>query len=854
MALVLTCIMPCWAETKTGTRTLTPLIDWRFVEGASSATDSGTLTIPHDANWKNVTAPHIFRQSGLPDETAGWYRETIHPDKANRRECFYLMIEGAASATDVFVNGQHIGRHKGAFSRASFDLTPALKFGQDNTIDVRVSNRPGEAQNCFSRSPLYYVNGGMFRPAWLIKTGAVHVYPEMGSSGVYLTPQNVTSSSADLGLRAIVKNTLSQPATVKVDYIVTDPKGAICGEFSKSQTIPAGEISPIETVGKIANPQFWDLAKPNLYTVRTNVSVDGKITDELVEHTGFRTIAWKDSRFYLNGREVQFRGVNKHAQNESVWNAVDDEELRREWQWMADMGVNAVRLAHYPHRELEYDIADERGIAVWAENGYAGQVWGGDEKTVTPDGEQLTREMVRQNWNHPSILFWSAGNETFLDVVSHYATVIRQENDPNRLITYAANAGGAENCDFIANNTYDGWYGSYYTDFSKLPRNAVVSETGSGDWITHHAPYGTFKWSVNKFEPEEYSEIFAEYRLQTICRNDATNRPMFFWWCFREFYDHKFKMNRNTKGLVTLAGMPKDTYFLFQSFLNANKPVLHLCGRHHFLRVFAPDNGIKVYSNADEVQLTLNGVAQEKIINGSYRLPDSEKKQKDGTLISIPGIPVTNVFFWKAPLQPGRNVIEVADNRGLKDRMVIYQKTTGASAPIDDSALVQELESSNADNPACFIDRPVEAQGSFYTDVDGSSDNTFDILPKEIEGASWIATRRLSDPKLKTDLNFRINSSSAGATVFVLFSTGEYPIVTLKKTDPDISNAAKLMRTFLSAAGFKTVDTKAVWRDHLLNRAQAELWSRTFQPGEKMNIPGQTLDYVVLLKPNASSR
>jgi hypothetical protein len=162
--------------------------------------------------------------------------------------------------------------------------------------------------------------------------------------------------------------------------------------------------------------------------------------------------------------------------------------------------------------------------------------------------------------------------------------------------------------------------------------------------------------------------------------------------------------------------------------------------------------------------------------------------------------------------------------------------------------LVQDLQSSNPENPACFIDRPVESQGPVYTDVDGSSDNTFDILPKEVAGAAWIATRRLSDPKLKTDLEFRINPSAKGATVFVLFSTGAYPTVTLKQTEPAIASAAEALRKSLAGAGFKASGTKAVWRDHLLVRAGAELWSRDVAPGEKLKLPGQTLDYVVMVR------
>ncbi len=142
----------------------------------------------------------------------------------------------------------------------------------------------------------------------------------------------------------------------------------------------------------------------------------------------------------------------------------------------------------------------------------------------------------------------------------------------------------------------------------------------------------------------------------------------------------------------------------------------------------------------------------------------------------------------------------------------------------------------------------MESQGPVYTDVDGSSDNTFDLLPNEVEGAGWIATRRLSDPRLKTDLDFVINPAAKGATVFLLFSTGAYPTVTLKQPDPAIAGAAEALRKSLISAGFKASKIEAVWRDHLLVRACAELWSRDVAPGEKVKLPGQTLDYVVMVR------
>jgi len=834
-------------------RTRERLSQWLFAEDSSPS--AGPYTPPQPDAFKPVTVPHVFRQSGLPDDTAGWYRETIHtePSEANKR--FYLELEAAASVKDVYVNGQHIGRHKGAFSHAVFDLTPGLHLGQDNTVDVRVSNRADETQNCFSRSTLYYVNGGMFRPAWLVKTGSVHVFPDLGSTGLYLSPEDISTDAASLKMQAYVRNASPKAESVKVLFHLKGPKGENCGEEEKNASIEAGAILPIEATSSVAHPQLWDLGHPNLYTVQVEVFANGTLTDTLSDHTGFRTIAWKDQRFYLNGREVQFRGVSKHEQTEENWNAVNDDVTRWEWQSMADMGVNAVRLAHYPHRALEYEIADERGIAVWAENGYAGQMWkgpGNEEKTVTPDGERLTREMVRQNWNHPSILFWSAGNETILDVVSHYAKVIRDEDkDHLRLVTYAANGKEAAGCDFVAHNTYDGWYSGHYSQFDQLPINSVVSESGCGDWLTHHVPYGAFKWVVDKFEPEEYAGIFAEYRLQLLCRNDVAERPMFFWWNFREFYNLKFKQNRNTKGLLTLAGTPKDLYYLFQSFYNPAQPVVHLCDREFFLRSFAADNGIKAYSNAPELQLTINGKAAGTMKNGDYHLPDSEIKNKDGSKTPVPGIAVNNVFFWKAPLQPGRNEIVATAPDGRQDRMVIYQTSTAGTTPSAAESLVQDLQSSNAGNPATFIDRPVEPQGAFYTEVDGESDNTFDWLPKEVAGASWIATRRLSDPRQRTDLSFQINSQSQGATVFVLFSKGTYPTVTLKKEDAAMATAADALRKELTKAGFKPTGTPVIWRDHELNRADAELWSLAASPGKQVTIPGQSLDYVVMVQPAA---
>lgn len=838
-------------------RQTSTLATWEFAAELSS--ENGAVPAfpapPANANWQRVSIPHIFRQSGLPDNSAGWYRQSFVASPTDRDQRFFLLLEGAASVKDVSVNGRHIGRHKSAYTAAAFDLTSAVRYDGPNQLLVRVSNRDDETRSMLARSTLYFVNGGMFRPAQLIKTGSVHIFPELGSTGVYITPGNITPDRADLGIRTVVRNPLTIPAAVVVRHIVTAPDGSICDRFEARQTIPAGETVTVTAASSLASPKLWDFGQPNIYSVRTELIANGHLSDAVTESTGFRTIALRNGKLILNGREVQVRGVNKHAQTEYAWNAVSDEDVRAEWNLLRDLGVNAVRLAHYPHSRFEYSLADRQGVAIWAENGFAGHQWKGaqdDDKDITPDGERLTREMVRQNWNHPSILFWSCGNETVGKTASRYAEVIREEDSTgNRLITYAVAKDEPAHCDFLAYNTYQGWYTGKNADFARDPRNAFVSETGCGDWITHHVPYGTFTWSVDKFEPEEYAGIFAEHRLQTICRDTVDAHPMFFWWTFREFYDRKFKQNRNTKGLLTLAGQPKDLYYLFKSFLNPAVPVVHLNDRTHFYRQFSPDNGIKAYANVPSLELLLNGVSQGRLANGEYRTPPEPTKAKDGSITTTPGIRIDNVFFWKTPLNPGRNVVEVRDGLGHDDRIIVYQATATGLPPTDPAALVQDLRSSTPTNPAVFIDRPVEAQGAVYTDVDGSSDNTFDLLPPELTGAAWIATRRLSDPAHQTDLSFRVNPTSAGATAYVLFSTGTHPVITLKPQDPAIATAAEALTQALTKAGFKPTGTPVIWRDHLLNRSDAALWSRSLAPGETLALPGHTLDYVVLLKPAA---
>lgn len=813
-----------------------PLPQWEF------AAEVQPGQIPAEGAWSAVQIPHIFRQSGLADNHAGWYRQDLTLTAADLAGRVLLMLDGAATVAEVSVNGTAIGRHVSAYTAAAFDLTPALVPGSANHLVVRVSNRDDEIRDTLARSTLYYVNGGLFRGARLICTGALHIHPEEGSSGVFLTTTVLDQAQASLSLRTVLRNDSPTAAEAVLRQEIIDPDGRSCATVESPVRIATGETRAVSAKVAIPNPQPWNLKKSRLYTVTSTVVAGGKPQDQVVERTGLRTVEWKDGKILLNGRAVQLRGVNKHAQDEYRWNAMPQEELEADWRWLIDMGVNFVRLAHYPHDRIEYNLADGHGIAVWAENGFAGQAWAKkDEDSRLPNaiGDQLTRELVLQNWNHPSILFWSAGNEAVATTAAHYADIIRQL-DTSRIISYAvAQRSVPSGLDVPAYNTYAGWYGGTYRGFDDLQENAVVSETGAGSWITQHQPWDRLEWKVNQFESEEYAAIFAAYRLQVVCRQDVERRPMFTWWAFREFYDHKFKNNRNTKGLVTLAGMPKDLYYLFQAFLQPERPVVRLAGRHHVIRS-AEGARVVAFSNRPSLELWVDGIPQGRQRNGDYRLPAPVVKDAPKA-----AAPVDNCFGWSVTFAPGRHQLEVRDEAGNRDGFVIYVPEGGV-VPLDPLGVVAELTSTNPRNPASFIDRPIEAQGPVFGPCDGSADNTWDILPAELAGASWIATGRTGDPTLATGLRLKLRQA---ATLRVVLSKGTFPVITLKQPDDETVRRAATLTAALTAAGFRS-EAPLVWRDHHLERCDAAVLVRKVPAGMAVEIPELTVDAVVLVTPD----
>jgi beta-galactosidase len=785
---------------------------WRFHEGGAGP--GAAMPASEDGGWSEVTVPHTWGRKHL---RSAWYQTRLRLAPGDLRGRLYLRFEGVAAVAEVFVNGVRLGDHRGAYTAFVFDATPHVRDG-DNELTLRVTNHPHDTADCLPSGiggQHYWVYGGLYRKAWLLRTPEVHVDPtDHAAPGVIVTPLDVTPERATLEVRTRLRNTGARRRQVDVVHRLIDAEGLERDVLRVRSLLEPGAAAETLARGRVREPRLWSPADPYLYTVRTEIENEGRVVDVVTARTGLRDFRLDGDGFRLNGAEILLRGTGKHQESERSLTAMSDAELREDFANLRELGVNFVRLAHYPHASLAYDLADELGLLVWAENGHSNDVDGVPGET----GDRITREMIRQHYNHPSIVMWSVGNETSYIRVKWYSFVAKQE-DPRRLITYASNIGKRNkkkfpDLDFIAEHSYRGWYrGDVWESEEIFLRMKYLSENGAGAVVSHHTDYQYAAHVVDAFEPEEYRQRLAEVQYQLVFRDHPRQIPLYSVWILRDFATDKFK-ERNTKGLLTYSNLRKDAWYLYRSFLRPEEPLIHVTSQTFFLRTGRPTNGVKVYSNRPALTLSVNGARLETRRNGEFRHDNGRR--------------IDNVFYWPARLQPGRNQIIASDDGGRQDGAVVYYHGDGHTAPVpEEGAIVAGLRSSNPKTPAYFINQPVRAQWPFYSEFDGTADNTFDAIPRQAEGAGWIATGRLSKPGRATELSF---SARADAEVLVMVSAASPHVGRLQK------------------AGFADSGWRGEWRDNDLLLVPARLLAREVAAGARVVVPAGEADYVVMVK------
>ncbi len=633
---------------------------WRFLPADDAHGQEPGLD---DRSWQPVDLPHTWNaidgeNGGGYRRGPGWYRRHLTPDASLAGRRLYLQFDGASLVADVYVNGQHLGTHKGGFARFRFDATGVLRPGQDNLIAVRVDNSvppfpPTSADFTFF--------GGLYRDVSLLSTDPVQVsVMDHGSPGVFLEQQSVAADLARVLVRAEIENHGVAPHDVEVSVTLRDAAGATVGEVHPFRTrLEAGASREVLKPLEIKHPHLWNArADPYLYSVRVELrpvapaGSPGAVSDAVEQPLGLRFYTVDPDRgFLLNGRYLDLHGFNRHQDWPDQGWAITDAEEAVDFGLMREIGATAVRVSHYQQSQSWYSRCDQSGIVAWAEIPFVSKALPGPE--FLDNAKEQLRELIRQNFNHPSICFWGVGNETSGDaadgVVSALARVVKDE-DPTRLSTYASHHDNADPrnryTDVVAFNRYFGWYQGDVADFrtwldrthSDYPAMRFgMSEFGAGASIIQHAENPPRPEPKGPFHPEEYQSLYHEAYWAAL-----RSRP-FVWckfiWCLHDFAsdfrhegDHP---GRNDKGLVTYDRKVRKDAFYYYKAQWVEEPVLHLNSTRFEPRRQAVTE-VKVYSNAAEVELLLNGRSL-----GRVRDPDA-----------------TRVFAWPAVrLSPGQNKV-----------------------------------------------------------------------------------------------------------------------------------------------------------------------------------------------------
>jgi beta-galactosidase len=625
-----------------------PLNDsWKFL--AEDARDAHRISFD-DTRWPVINVPHTWNVADTQDDTpgyrmgVGWYRKKLSLDGRFRNKRVFIYFEGANQVAEVFVNGSFVGRHKGGYTAFAFDITDFVSFeaNRPNIVAVKVDNGinldipPSPAAD-------FNLYGGIYRDVWLVAVEPVHLtMTDHASSGVYVDTPSVSNEKAIVRVRGAVINESTQPRTVKVVSTIFDVAGLPVSVMESTHTLAAGQQENFEQTSKpVIQPQLWSPDNPSLYSVQTVIYEGQRPLDGVVSPLGFRWFSFDAARgFSLNGKPYKLRGANRHQDYFGKGNAVANELQVKDMQIIKDLGFNCVLLAHYPQDPAVLEAADKLGLIVWEEIPVLRQI----STTVefAANSKLMLTEMIRQHYNHPSIMMWCYMNEIFLrlsneaDYVPKVVALAKEldalarKEDPGRITAIAANRNEIYNTSGLADipqlfgwHMYFGWY--YGTPSELGPfldeqhrrypnRKIFVSEYGADSDSRLHSLVPTRQ----DYSTEWAQQFHQSYLLQFEARPYLCGLAVWNAFDFGSETRGESVPHVNKKGLFTYDRQPKDVSYFFKASFG-KEPVLHIATREWSRRTGSNKDAlpgersqvvvqpVEVYSNLPSVELFVNG-------------------------------------------------------------------------------------------------------------------------------------------------------------------------------------------------------------------------------------------------------
>ena len=630
--------------------------DWNF--RFSHQVQKGTevrVDLPHTWNAQDALSGKIDYKRGIGNYEKNLF---IRPEWKGKR--LFIRFEGVNNIADVFINRRHIGEHRGGYGAFIFEITGKVEYGKENSILVRVNN--GEQLDIMPLVGDFNFYGGIYRDVHLLITDETCISPlDYASPGVRLIQDSVSHRYAKVRATVDLSNGSSGNQKVELNVRLLDGQRVV-KEGTKNVNLSGNEVMQQELTFEIDQPHLWNGRQdPFLYQAEVTLFRYGQMVDRVTQPLGLRFYRIDpDKGFFLNGKHLPLQGVCRHQDRSEVGNALRPQHHEEDVALMLEMGVNAVRLAHYPQATYFYDLMDKNGIIVWAEIPFVGPGGYNDKGFVDlpafrANGKEQLKELIRQHYNHPSICVWGLFNELTelgdnpVEYIKELNVLAHQE-DTTRPTTSASNQMGDLNfiTDAIAWNRYDGWYGGTPADLGKWldrmhkdhPEICIaISEYGAGASIYHQQDSLVKTVPTSWWHPENWQTYYHIENWKTI-----SSRPYvwgsFVWNMFDFGAAHRTEGDRpgiNDKGLVTFdRKVRKDAFYFYKANWNREEPMLYLTGKRNTVRTQRLQT-ITAFTNLSGAELFVNGKSYGKAIPDSYA-----------------------ILEWKnVELEPGENEIKV---------------------------------------------------------------------------------------------------------------------------------------------------------------------------------------------------
>jgi len=650
--------------------------------------------------WTKVTLPHCFNATDAVDpdvnyyQGPGWYRTVLTIENPYSKGRILLHFEGAGQKTSVYVYNTKVGEHVGGYDEWTVDITDAVaKFKQEAVfvsqfksqipIEIRCDNSR-DLEMIPSNLSDFNLYGGIYRYLNLVYT------PEVSVEEIFVlaeTDSERKQGKLKISTQFYNPNSLDA-AIVKIE--VKDPKGKSIYKNEKEVKILNG-VSEMGLL-QLKNPILWSPDSPNLYDVEVSVSVNGH-KDEHHKKVGFRNFEFvKKGPFLLNGKRLLLRGTHRHEDHTGVGAAMTEDMIRTEMTMMKDMGVNFIRLGHYQQSRIVLDLCDSLGILVWEEIPWCRGGLGGD--VYKNQAKQMLTNMIKQHYNHPSIIIWGLGNEN--DWPGDFTTFekpkirefMKELNDLSHTLD-SSRKTAIRRCDFCKDivdvyspSIWAGWYRGIYTEYKKItqkefenvdrflhvewggdshagrhsesPDNAL-SKIKSGTGADERAGDASlFGGSARVSKDGDWSESYICNLIDWHLK-EQENMPWLSgaaYWPFKDFSTPVRPDNpvpyMNQKGVIERDFTKKEAFYVFQSYWT-KKPMIHIYGHSWPVRWGEPNEEkmVKVYSNATEAELFLNGKSLGV-------------KKRNGQDFPAAGL------RWLVRYKEGKNNLKVISKRGSK--------------------------------------------------------------------------------------------------------------------------------------------------------------------------------------------